>query len=238
VPLASAGIIDLAVIGEIRNLDAPAGDSSSKKSEQAVVGDIGCGVVGLVLFAISMIVLVYVGYSGALHLVVVVLPTMAILPFAAIYMTIVSLSRWKKLTVGVRAVRTILLATILAAAGCLFLIPRRPLFDMGVKLRVARAGGIDNVQDWAVELLKKESISADESGLLDVEALPEHIRQLKPTGVAIFDGPPEYRHVRIGWGGGFFHWGLMVGPPTYTRAEGGNPMMVTRWRKGVYIYTE
>jgi hypothetical protein len=47
----------------------------------------------------------------------------------------------------------------------------------------------------------------------------------------------EGRHVSIIWGGGFHHWGVLVGPPTF-RAESNQGQWVRRWRDGVYGYQE
>lgn len=78
--------------------------------------------------------------------------------------------------------------------------------------------GTDRLQQWAVEVLDNPP-PVNENGriLLDRETLPEDIRSVAGhyNTVDLSDDGSEGL-ISLGHGGGFYHWGIIVGRPGYT----------------------
>jgi len=115
------------------------------------------------------------------------------------------------------------------------------LINLRTRGRVAMTGGQDQLQVWAVEVLAKprEQMQQDGSGwLVPREEWSEQVRHLG-GGVRIdplWEGGRSA--VRLCYGGGFFHWYIVVGPP----GSAPDPNLVKerpfdawyRWGDGVY----
>ena len=84
--------------------------------------------------------------------------------------------------------------------------------------RVVWIVGTERLQQWAVEVLDNPS-PVDENGmiLLDRDSLPEEIRPVAGdyNEVYLSDDGAEDR-ISLRHGGGFYHWGIIVGRPGYT----------------------
>lgn len=83
--------------------------------------------------------------------------------------------------------------------------------------RVVWIVGTERLQQWAVEVLDNPP-PANENGtvLLSRDNLPEDIRRVAGHYNAVFlsdDGRED--RISLGHGGGFYHWGLLVGRPGY-----------------------
>ncbi len=82
--------------------------------------------------------------------------------------------------------------------------------------RVVWLVGTERLQEWAVEVLD-DPPAADEYGmiLLGQSALPEDIRSVAGHHNEIILAD-DHDHISFGHGGGFYHWGLLIGRPGYT----------------------
>ena len=103
--------------------------------------------------------------------------------------------------------------------------------------RVIWVVGTERLQQWAVEVLDNPP-PVDENGMimLDRETLPEDIRGVAghDNEVDLSDDGTEDR-ITLGHGGGFYHWGILVGRPDYT------PLYRKRYDKiadGIWGYRE
>lgn len=118
------------------------------------------------------------------------------------------------------------------------------LIGLRTRVLIALTGGQDELQAWAVEMLAKprDSEQADGSGwLVPREQWSEQIQRLGPKARLVridplFEG--ERDAVRLGYGGGFFHWYIVVGPPESgpdPNGEKEHPLDVwCRWGDGIY----
>lgn len=113
--------------------------------------------------------------------------------------------------------------------------------DVGVRLRVSQGGGVDALQTWAVQILDtpEGERPLNEMDHIREDALPPDIRALGPRSVYVSGGRggPDEEHVAIIWGGGFHHWGIFVGRPTF-RTRSDEHQQVFCWREGIYGYHE
>lgn len=138
------------------------------------------------------------------------------------------------------------LGSLVAAVGLLYVVTLGPgnylsLIVLRTRGRVAMTGGRDQLQAWAVEVLAKprEQMQEDGSGwLVPREEWSEQVRHLG-GGVRIDPLLEGGRNaVRLCYGGGFFHWYIVVGPP----GSAPDPNLVKerpfdawyRWGDGVY----
>lgn len=91
------------------------------------------------------------------------------------------------------------------------------LIDVRARLAVALTGGQGELQAWAVGLLavpREGMIERMESRRVPTEHWSRQVRRLRPNSVHI--GPffkDTQPGVSLGYGGGFFHWWIIVGPP-------------------------
>jgi len=107
----------------------------------------------------------------------------------------------------------------------LFLIPGLGtirLLNLHSRMRVARTGGQDELQSWAVDLLAQSrdgmEIRLETQEQVEQWEVPQsywskQVSRLKPTHIFIerlFQGDQD--GVRMMYGGGFFHWYIVVGP--------------------------
>jgi hypothetical protein len=91
------------------------------------------------------------------------------------------------------------------------------LLDVRTRLAVAVTGGQDELQTWAVAVLGKprDRMHSDgEQWTVPEEDWSEQVRRLKPGRVyirAVFENGGE--GVCLPYGGGFFHWWIVIGRP-------------------------
>ncbi len=120
-----------------------------------------------------------------------------------------------------------------------------PVFDRGVRFRVERIVGIDELQSWVVDILAQdpEDVLIADTGEVKPQFLTDDVRALVPHPWCISvwhpNGGSDDGFVFITWGGGFHHWRVYVGPPTFTVenwVEGKG--WFNRWQEGVYGWQE
>ena len=106
--------------------------------------------------------------------------------------------------------------------------------------RVVWVVGTERLQQWAVETLDNPP-PADEDGriILDRDSLPEDIRSVAgyvPQYNVVFpsdDGKAD--RLSFGHGGGFYHWGIIVGRPGFVPV---NPSRYDKIADGIWGYRE
>lgn len=88
--------------------------------------------------------------------------------------------------------------------------------------RVVWIVGTERLQQWAIEVLDNPP-PPDEHGRreLDPQDIPEDIRTLagpfrQRNVVLMHDDDMNQHCIQFGHGGGFYHWGILVGRPGYT----------------------
>lgn len=84
--------------------------------------------------------------------------------------------------------------------------------------RIVWVVGTERLQRWAVEVLENPP-PQDNDGLvlLNRDSLPKDIRSIAGPYISVDiseDGTRD--RIVLGHGGGFYHWGILVGPPGYT----------------------
>lgn len=145
------------------------------------------------------------------------------------------------------------LATLSAIIAMLCLVTIGPcnfirLIDLRTRLVVALTGGQDELQSWAMQLLDKDRDRMDDSRRWDVpkEYWSQQVRRIywiQPTGVSVdnfFEN--NQRGVRLIFGGGFFHWSIVIGPPGSVPDPKLNDFVLDsfwiRWRDGIYNWAQ
>jgi len=137
------------------------------------------------------------------------------------------------------------LGTCVVAVGLLYVVMLGPANFMGLinlrtRARVAMTGGQDQLQAWAVEVLGKPREQMEQDGLSWVvprEQWSEQVRRLKPKARLVRIDPPSKGQgdvVRLGYGGGFFHWYIVVGPPGSVPQRDSIDEVWYRWGDGIY----
>jgi len=116
---------------------------------------------------------------------------------------------WKH--VGVLVCIVVLLPVLTVGPGNYFC-----LVDLRMRLAVALTGGQDELQAWAISVLDAPhgSLEQAEQGSVPERIWSKQVRRLKPGRVwieRVFDNDGEA--VVFGYGGGFFHWYIVVGRP-------------------------
>lgn len=122
------------------------------------------------------------------------------------------------------------------------------LLNLRVWARVAWTGGQNELQSWAVDVLSQprdeENISVSEDDTPIQWAVPaslwsKQVRRLRPKRVFIerlFEGGQE--GVRLGFGGGFLHWYMAIGPlgsvVDTDSSEASSDSSWFRWADGIY----
>jgi hypothetical protein len=104
--------------------------------------------------------------------------------------------------------------------------------------RVVWVVGTERLQQWAVETLDNPP-PANEYGiiLLDRDALPEEIRPVAGHyNQVILSGDGKQDYIFFLHGGGFYHWGIIVGRPGYIPSH--PPGGCHRIADGIWDYGE
>ncbi len=138
-------------------------------------------------------------------------------------------------------------AVLLADIALLYLLSVGPgnyfgLLDLRSRVAVALTGGQDELQAWAVGLLAepREGMIEDGAGWrVPKEQWSKQVCRLRPGSITI---RPVFKDnqqgVSLNYGGGFFHWSVVVGP----RGSQPNPRLNDpnssdswiRWSDGIY----
>jgi hypothetical protein len=87
------------------------------------------------------------------------------------------------------------------------------------------------LQEWAVKVLAEQKSDARE---IPRENVPASIRDLSSQGSPFQWAAREQNCVRLVWGGGFGHWGILVGTPSFRPAQDGNYFI--EWKSGIYFW--
>jgi hypothetical protein len=90
-----------------------------------------------------------------------------------------------------------------------------------------------NLQNWAIEFLRTNASSQS----LDKTNAPLNIQSLYSQGSPFQDGFYDSNSVWLIWGGGFGHWGIRVGAPTF-KPDDTNWNYYIEWEPGIYFWHE
>lgn len=113
------------------------------------------------------------------------------------------------------------------------------LADRGLKAKVEQIVGIAQLQQWAEKMLSRplEELPLDGEGRVRAEAWPAGLANFDYTRVFVQEEQDGLRYVQIFWGGGFFHYGVLIGSPSF-HPEETRDRRVCRWADGVYGWQE
>jgi hypothetical protein len=96
------------------------------------------------------------------------------------------------------------------------------------------------LQKWAVSTLDTSKGGYHE---LPAEKLPKAIQTLRSEGYpleiayytpTLSDGES---YISIVWGGGFGHWGIDIGKPSFQEPRGSDAVLSSMWIPGIYFWT-
>jgi hypothetical protein len=119
------------------------------------------------------------------------------------------------------------------------------LVDLRMRLAVTFTGGQDELQAWAIKILDEPRGSSGQGSddRIPRERWSEQVRRLKPKWVRIeplFEDGGEA--VRLCYGGGFYHWNIVVGRPGSRPDPKFNDPdhdeWWTRWGDGLYNWQQ
>ena len=108
---------------------------------------------------------------------------------------------------------------------------RLPKFAEDVKKSVDPSA----LQKWATTVLAEQKSDA---AVLPSESVPASIRELASQGSPFQWASPERDCVRLVWGGGFGHWGILVGPVTFRAPKDDAYSYYIAWKPGIYFWHE
>ncbi len=137
------------------------------------------------------------------------------------------------------------LGTCVVAVGLLYVMTLGPgnfmgLMNLRTRARVAMTGGQDQLQAWAVEVLTRPRELMEQEGLSWVvprEQWSEQVRRLRPNVRLVRIDPlleGGRNAVRLGYGGGPFHWYIVIGPPGSAPRRNSPDELWYQWGDGIY----
>ena len=168
----------------------------------------------------------------AMGIIPLILSCMALLALVAVLLFL--LKRKPRLGVIALAVLLCAITTIVLTWKPIYE-TRLPQFATAVKQVIDS----DELQKWALIRLKD---STSDSSELPLNEVPKPLRNLRSNG-----GQIEYAFYNIGtspkdscvvlmWGGGFGHWGIDVGAPSFDQPD--DDSFYIKWAPGVYFWEE
>jgi hypothetical protein len=146
-----------------------------------------------------------------------------------------SIGLCQKARTGVIAATALLVVAVVASVGCKPIYKTRtPRFAEDVK-KVADAS---ELQQWGMAILQ-ETKQADMTEI-SKDRVPTGIRTLISDGSPLQDvfcdsGSAQNRTVWLVWGGGFGHWGIRIGPPSFKVSPNDDNYYI-EWKPGVYFW--
>lgn len=120
--------------------------------------------------------------------------------------------------------------------------------DLGTKHWLMSRWDFDKVQEWAIKIVNDPEAREDKA-LMDLgpggtiklhysdKVLPE-IAAVEPFYMSVIPAMGNEPSVRFGWGGGFHHWGVYIGSPSFEIDNSHAGHSYTRWQPGIYGYQE
>ncbi|HTV41427.1 MAG TPA: hypothetical protein VMF08_12670 [Candidatus Sulfotelmatobacter sp.] len=102
------------------------------------------------------------------------------------------------------------------------------------------------LQKWAMAVLQETETTNYPDGQFPRDKVLASIQNLQSRGdffddVEVNDDkstPPGSRSVWIVWGGGFGHWGIRVGSPTFKVTDRYDDNYYVNWEPGIYFWAE
>ena len=102
------------------------------------------------------------------------------------------------------------------------------------------------LQQWAMNVLQETETTNYSDGNFPRGKVLLGIRNLQSGDDSFEDVmvdadksvPPESRSVWIVWGGGFGHWGIRVGPPSFKVADPYDDNYYVEWKPGIYFWCQ
>ena len=141
------------------------------------------------------------------------LPSVAVLSYCMIRLIVRLIRQWSLLGRRGRLLRVavVFAVPILIVIGSQGRVTDRP-FLQGFAHRVENRANLAALQSWLTEL---ENLGYKHGDNLPEDDWPTEVRSLSPVFVRVI-GPPFEKNTQLQlvWGGGFGHWGLLVGPTT------------------------
>jgi hypothetical protein len=134
-------------------------------------------------------------------------------------------------------IRLLLLASFCFMAGwsCSGQRGNYKVFLDGFAARSERHINAQNLQNWAVELLDQHE-NAHTYNYVRPQDLPDFVRKLKASGVLITSFVYTHaRFVQLEFGGGFEHFGIIVGRRTLALCSN-EALYLEPWAPGLYFY--
>jgi hypothetical protein len=207
--------------------------------------DIHFAIAGVLCFILGSISAFFWGLGGPtlLLLFIVFLPMGLIATLISlIYMFFTLVRKWPQLAKPTKTVRFVLAGTLLIFT-CFFFFADgfTELESLAMRLNVARTGGIDQLQAWAMDVLEKpleDIIVAPDKylPLLKDELYSEQVKKMHPMRVRVSsDSDNRYIVIQIG-GGGFVQtdWGIVITPPSTSFKT--DRASLIKWRDGFYAF--
>ncbi len=212
--------------------------------------DLEFAVVSLVLFVIGSVSLFMLMAANHICLFSIILLMgclslfggLVISPIALIYMIVTLIRKRSQVTAG-KVIARFVLAVILISVSYFFLFAQGTLRieSLTMRIRIALTGELDQLQNWAVEILEKpfEEVVVDPNGnfpRLKKELYSKQLKDINPVHVWVISGlEKKYVIIRL-MGGGFIESdsGVIVASPS-AKVETDRARLI-KWRDGIYAY--
>ena len=202
---------------------------------------LGLGALGVLFLWAALLFALQIG--AMLFLPIPAFALFVLVPWVVFELVRTLVRSWARQSWWGRAGRIALTHALLGAAAFFFLSPGRllsfPLMDRGQEWQVSRAVDLDALQRWTVELLQKPSAEAstDEQDTLDRHRLPKDVQGCAWCAAVHRGNAPEDSYIAFVSGGGFHHYGFLVGATTFTY-HSDSQWWVRRWRGGIYGFQD
>lgn len=220
------------------------GERTDEVVEKRASADVILALIALTVVVFHSLDLIAMGF-GVGFIFDVSMSIAMLVPLAVFLMLVRTAWRWKNLKTKQRIFRIALTLSLILISLYFILNPgflmNFLLTDIGMRLKTASTGGAEQLQAWAIDILEKtkdEIVGDDSLGRVKKDFLSKQVQHFSKGGIYIASSSgDEEAHIRIIWGSGFHHWGILVGPPTF-QTTSDDRQCVYRWRDGVYGYHE